>query len=132
MQLQITRRGPCSALLEACRADLARLQTSVWKLRRYDKGIVEDVTRQNALWRLRAMNEEQARGPEEATVVPRNAARFEGLTPGEPDYEAALQYLIDRGALREFEASRGVVGGPSQGNVAWIMTQEGLDMLEKE
>ena len=94
--------------------------------------MVEDVTRDNALRLLRAMNDEQARGREEATVVPREAAKYAGLAPGEPDYEAALRHLIDRGALREFEASRGVVGGPSQGNVAWIMTQEGLDMLEED
>ena len=93
--------------------------------------MVEDVTKENALRLLQAMDEHQAKGRAGVTVVPNEVAVYAGLQSGEDDYEAALRYLIDRGALVQDERFENVVGG-SAGNVAWIMTRVAFFMLEEE
>jgi hypothetical protein len=70
---------------------------------------------------LRAFDEE-AIGEPRTAVLARDAARRAGFDYGSPDFDAALQYLLQRGYL----VSRYIVGGE-----AYALTLEALEKLSK-
>ena len=70
---------------------------------------------------LRAFDEEDIDNPRTA-VLAEDAARRAGFDYGSPDFEAALQYLLQRGYL----VSHYIVGGE-----AYTLTPEALEKLSK-
>ena len=83
-----------------------------------------------ALRLLRALNERQAHGREDASVIPSwQEAQDAGLGFGSYLYDAAMTYLVDAGALVPDPAFPDVVGGSEPG-VAFKLTRVGLGMLE--
>lgn len=71
---------------------------------------------------LRAF-EEEAIGEPRTAVLARNASRRAGFDYGSPDFDAALQYLLQRGYL----LSHYIVGGE-----AYAITLEAGEKLSKQ
>ncbi len=72
--------------------------------------------------RLLQAFEEEATGNPETTVLAEDAARRAGFDYGSPDFDAALQYLLQR----DYLVSHYIVGGE-----AYSITPEGLENLSK-
>ena len=85
--------------------------------------------RQKALRLLRAVNERQAEGRVGAAVLPANAAPHAGLVPNSGEYDTALSYLVDEGALVADEAPADVEGHAPPGSIRFKLTRTGVDML---
>ena len=84
---------------------------------------------------LRALNENQAHGREDAAVKPGEPeVRDAGLRPGSPLYRAAVWWLLDKGALvpdREANARARNASGAQHRDFAFKITRGGLDMLRR-
>lgn len=83
---------------------------------------------------LRVLNERQARDQTDVTVVPEEPdARLAGLGyRGSPEYNAAVQWLLDEGALRPADETGyhfGDLVGSSGFGLAFKITRHGLELL---
>lgn len=88
-------------------------------------------TADGAMGLLRRANEDHAKGREEAQVVPSEIAHRVGLELGSAQYNDALWYLIDEGALVEGERFSKLRGGEPHGNAVLKITCHGLNVLAR-
>lgn len=81
----------------------------------------------DAMRLLRAMDEAQAKGKEEATVVPAKVAEQVGLNSSSLRFDEAVGYLEGGGAIVRDERFRKIVGPEF-----YLITRYGLAMLSSE
>src|SRR5215212_4975959 len=84
--------------------------------------------RRTAMKILRALNDNQAKGRTDMTVMPHVEAERMGWGTG-PEYNAALNYLIGEGALVEDHIGQRIVGDVP---VTFRITEYGLGTLAGE
>jgi len=81
----------------------------------------------DAMRLLRAMDEAQAKGKEEAIVVPAEVAEQVDLNSSSLRFDEAVGYLEDRGAIVRAERLRKIVG-----TEFYLITRDGLALLSSE